>query len=253
MIATIAAFAVLMQTPAAQDPASQDVESNNQAVALIGKILSHYYKAKRLYGTILLTTTAGKVSGKLQTLVQFDDPSKLYIRQDMQAATQGTWKIMSDGIRFSYPLPNTQLGSDNGKNLIESVVSGEEIRTFREIYAIGAGGLKDKSAPLDIALGRYEDLKIFRGHLATHKMGEPMELRGKQCQVVEGKWRIGPGAPAESSYRIVATPDGELMRYELTDKILNPDGSGGMMDIHQVWDVDLHLDGQTRDDLYVSG
>ena len=249
MIATLTALAVLIQ-----DPAAQALESNNQAVALISKVLAHYYKAKKLSGTILLTTVAGGVTGTLKTYIQFDDPSKLYIRQDLSTANSGgTWKIVSDGVRFSYPLPDSQLGSQNRKNLVEPVSSNGDVRSFRDIYSIGGGGLKDRSAPLDLAIGRFEDLKQFKGHLATHQMVGTVELRGKQCQVVEGDWSVVRGVPSESKYRLMATVEGELMRYEIIDHVINPQNSSTMIDIRQVWDVDLHLDGETREDLYLGG
>lgn len=246
MIATLAAFAALIQQPVQTDP------NVDAAASLISKMLAHYYKAKKLSGSILLTTTAGKVSGKLLTTVQFDDPSKLYIRQDLQAESQGTWMIVSDGNLFSYPLPATQLGE--AKTLVERVFDNGELRSFRDIYAIGASGLKDRSAPLDIAIGRFEDLKFFKGHLATYTLGQPEDVRGKSCQVVQGGWRVSPKAVvAESRYRIWITDSGELMRYEITDNIESPTSPGTMVQVRQVWDVDFHLDGQTVPGLYRVG
>lgn len=244
MIATIAALAMCLQEPNVQDP------SSSKAAQLLSKMLSHYYKVKKLSGRILLTTTAGKVSGKLLTTVQFEDPSKLFIRQDLQANTKGTWLVISDGDIFTYPLPNSQLGSETGKSLVERVLTDGEQRSFRDIYAIAAGGLKDRSAPLDLAIGRYEDMKIFRGHLANHTLGLPEQVNGQVCDIVQGDWRIVPNAPAESRYRIWISSEGDIMRYELVDKILNPEAPSTMIDIKQVWDVDLHVNGETNEALY---
>lgn len=246
MIATFTALALLLQSPQTPNP-----DSSAQAAKLLSKMMARYYKAKRIQGTILLTTTAGRSMGQLLTTLQFDDPSKLYIHQELNAENKGTWTIVSDGVVFSYPVPPTQIGAEAGKALFERVQNDGEQRSFREIYAISAAGLKDRSAPLDIAIGRHEDLVSFRNHLSTHVMGQPMQLRGKDCEVVEGVWHST--SVATSKYRVVIAPEGDLMRYELIDLVVDPLNTANTIEIRQTWDVDLHLDAETRQDLYRLG
>src|SRR5580693_1615024 len=87
----------------------QDPPSGGQ---VISTMLARYNGLTSLTGIIKLTVQAkaptGTASEVVDTVLQYQIPNKLYVRQDRTAPHPQTWIVSSDGTRFSYNYPEGQ-------------------------------------------------------------------------------------------------------------------------------------------------
>src|SRR5205823_3210391 len=81
---------------------------------LITKMLGYYHDANTLTGTIVLTATDGAGTANLNTRVQFEKPSKLFIEQTLGGRNPQSWYVTSDGVNFTYSSPDNLMGSQPG-------------------------------------------------------------------------------------------------------------------------------------------
>ena len=89
----------------------QDQSKSPAAKVLIEKMMNRYYSAQTLTGTIKLTVSTEAGSASLDTVLQYERPAKLYIRQQKNVANPdpgqpSKWLVTSDGTSFSYDIPN---------------------------------------------------------------------------------------------------------------------------------------------------
>jgi hypothetical protein len=257
MIATLIAFVVLAQTGGQVSPpppsgAEQPTASPPDPAKIVSAMLAHYFHADSMSGKILLTTTADGARGQLLTTLQFKSPAFVYIRQDMAAATQRSWLIICDGTDFEYPVPQGMIGSAQGRILSESLSVSQGITSFRDVYKIGGQGLKDRSAPLEMAFSVSDELRALRREWVTMRYAGQTQLRGETCDVIEGYWSESGKAP-EASYRMTIGPDKDLRRYEIFGKLSLSEGRKqviGPVDVKEVWDVDLKVNGPVDESLF---
>lgn len=234
MITLIAAIAIC--TPDQQTPG-----------AVLSQMLAKYSAAKTLSGTILLTQGSEQESGQISTSLQYERPAKLYLRQEKKTADRRTWLITSDGKHFSYDKPNQ--ASDYGAGrLVEAIVSAAGTLKLGDIYAVGAGkSLPDRSAPLDIAIGRREDLEFIRGQWANLSTEPARELDGRTVNSIVGDWREYGTAAITGRFQFLITPEGEMKRYTIVEKIVI---NGNIVTITSRWDIDLKIDGPVDPKLF---
>jgi hypothetical protein len=251
----------------------QSAPDSPNPAQIVSKMLARYQHWKTLSGSILLTMSAGKSSGRMVTTINAKSPNLVCIKQEPDGTTDTrTYVLLSNGTVFRYPAPSNLPGSD-GKSVQESVNQDGVLLDVQDIYGIGAPGLKDRSAPLDVAFGRLPDLQSFKSQLASIKYDHQEQMRGKLCDVVSGGWRpyarhvaatdangnpIDSTVQPEANYRLTISQDGDLMRYEIfsveafNNAILDPENKGkklvqastGPIPIHATWDVALETDGQ---------
>lgn len=208
------------------------------ASALVSRMLAYYRDAKSLKGEIVLTQRAGQVAVVVETSVAYDEPSKLLIRQVRRsAANPGAWLVTSDGTNFSYDAP-ASVAKRPGERLIEKVSSGNRTFSVADIYATASNSLGDRSAALDIAIARSEDLRFLTGQWATLAYQEPREVAGVRVQVVGGDWREYSAAAVSGKYELWITLGGELKRVVQRETIA-PDPRLGAQTVVSTWDVDL--------------
>jgi hypothetical protein len=248
LITSLLLFAALTQGHAVQP--SQEVSPGR----LISKMMAKYADAKTMVGTIRLTVSAMGQKSHLDTYLQYEKPSKLYLKQ-VSPLQARPWLVVSDGKHFVFDKPNYLPGSEV-ERLIEPVVemqppkkrgdSPKEIRkTIREIYAASSASLKDRSVPLDIAIGRLEDLQFIRDQWATLYYRGKAEVNGRQVDLISGDWRAYGLAPASGSYELYIAEDGSLVRYVLLGSVAGTDPNSGRAtqatDVVSVWDVALNI------------
>src|SRR4051812_2027201 len=92
----------------------------NAASQLVSKMLKYYSGAQSITGTITYTASDGAGSAQLITVLQYEKPSKLYIKQYKGGPHQMMWLVTSDGKYFSYNAPDNLPGSN--ERLVETVM-----------------------------------------------------------------------------------------------------------------------------------
>jgi len=253
---TILAFSLTLlgQAAPAQNPAAQ----------LVSKMLAYYSNAPTMTGTITLTASDGKGQVQVVTHLQYQRPSKLYIRQEKEGRDPLQWLTVSDGKLFSYDSPANLPGRQH--RLIESVYQlianeftsdGSAVHrdyNVGEIYSVVAeASLGDRSVPLDIAIGRVEHLNHDVLTWMTVESGGKATLNGTDVNVINGKWReygnqVSDPQYAPGTYEMLITDGGKLVRYTIKRKV-GPKESGGVL-LTEAWDVDLTVNGKPDPNLF---
>lgn len=218
--------------------------------ALISKMLAYYHDARTLTGTITMTQKAGEQGGSIVTTVQFDTPDKVYIRQQKQIGDRREWMIVANGKHFAYDAPDLRT-STISKRLVESQVIERPIPgtgksevvlklSIRDVYAAGAQTLGDRSTPLDIAIGRTEDLRALRDQWATVSYKGTTEHNGRTVHVIMGDWRPYGNAANEGTYRMFVSDAGDLLQFARSESV---NIEGRAVPVLTTWEVKLEKNG----------
>ncbi len=228
-------------------PALQGEAQGRSAVQLVGRMLAYYNDAKSMTGRIMLTQSANGVSGTVETFLQFETPSKLYIRQQKSVGDQRVFTVISDGKTFGYDSPVR-----DGKRLYEKVAPAKDyFLNVRQIYAATSAGLADRSTPLDIAIGRTEDLSFLKSQLVTVTYQGTTKYGEEDVHVVMGDWRPYGEAGTEGQYRMYITEGGELRQFALSQTI-QPKGAPQAIQAMSTWNIKLTKNGKPDPALWSS-
>lgn len=195
--------------------AFQDAEVS--APQLVSKMLATYSGKKSMVGKIRFVQSVANISVSVDTAFQYELPSRIYIRQVRQSSDPASSLLSGDGKYFSYDVPRESVERQGAKRLIETVAQSGRNLTVQEIYAASASSLLDRSVPLDIAIGRLEDLKFARNQWATLEFVKSSNPEG--LAAVGGQWRPYGSAPLAGSYEMWISPEGDLRRYVLRETI----------------------------------
>jgi outer membrane lipoprotein-sorting protein len=209
--------------------------------ALVGQMLAYYSEAKTMTGTITETIKAGNESASVMTTLQFERPGKLYLRQQKAQGNRQVWLTVADGKLFAYNAPIGATNGDPNKRLIENMIVDNLVLNIGDVYSAASSSLGDRSTPLDIAIGRRDDLVYLRNQWATVENKGKADYDGGQVHVVMGKWRLHSGNEPTGQYRMYITDAGELKQFALSEKMAND--SGQTLDILTTWDVKLIKNG----------
>jgi hypothetical protein len=256
MLATLA-MSVLLFGPKGQG-------AQDSSKALIGKMLQYYADAQTLTGSITLTASDGKGQAQLLTQIQFEKPSKLYIRQAKGGTKPAVWLVTSDAKNFSYDYPDFLPGTQTTRLLesIRQVVPNQFVKgpdgkdqpkyanyDVRQIYATAAASIGDRSVPLDIAIGRSEDLRHdVLTWMTVHANGK-VSVNGVEGNSITGKWReYGDQDQTRGEYELVITDDAKLLRYTIVQNMGT--GPTSYVQLRQTWDVDLTVNGKPDPSLF---
>jgi len=207
---------------------------------IVSELLGRYNSAVTIKGGIKFTQSYKGASVVTETTLQFEKPSKLFAKQVRTGEVP--WLVTSDGNLFSYsapPLADVQ----RTKRLIEPVDQLGKLLTIRDIYGAGLSRILDRSAPLEIAIGRIEDLKLIRNQWASMELLEGGD--GKGNRLIVGKWREDAGSTPAGNYEMVITPAGDLIRYTVKEMrgFTGPDGKPMAPDLLvSDWQVALQID-----------
>lgn len=258
MISTIATL-ILFAAPA---PAIRQ----NSASQLVSKMLQYYSDAPSLTGNITLTASDGAGRVRVDTTIQYQKPSLIYIRQVKSGSNPMQWMIVSDGKYFSYNSPENLPGSN--QRLTEKVSQlvpdqysvdkdGKRVPKYanydiRQIYAVGAVSLGDRSVPLDVAIGRREDLEHDNLTWVTVNPNGKKTVNGEQGTSIVGKWRPYGNAASDpnsitATYEMVIADDGRLLQYSTFQPM---EGGGSSAVLTLTWDVDLKVGGKVDTALF---
>lgn len=238
--------ALLLTLAAAQTPAPPQT-----AAAAISKMFAVYSTAQTLSGTIEQTQSAQNQTTKILTRVQFDRKfRKLFIRQDKPTGfNAGSYIITADGNRFSYPPTPEMMDRANANRSLMRVLEpmflvDGTILTEKDAYVAGTKSIPDRSAPLDIAMSRTEDLQFIRKQLATLETLRTDKIGDETVTVYGGKWR--PFGEPTGTYEIWLDSQNHLRRYATRESIsLAPNTP--VVDVITVWIVNLTINPPTLD------
>lgn len=240
---TLLAFAALatLQTP--QAATSQP----SAGAQLISKAFRRYYDCQSLTGKIRLTQSAKGVTLVIDTEVQFDQPSKLYVRQVRGGSMPKEATIISDGEKFSYTRPYDTLGRPVFQ---EMVTQHGYTQTVRDMYSVSAKSSLDRSPVLDIAIGRATDLREIRTHWGSPEFKGKTQVNGITANIVEGTYFDIPGEDATGTFQFLISDDGDLIRYGQIQKFGMPNKPTETFLVTSTWDADLHPNAKTNPALY---
>jgi hypothetical protein len=215
--------------------------------AIVSTMLAKYSKAQSVAGKITLTQVAGNQRGTLETQLHYVKPSKLRILQSQAAPEKREWLVLSDGELFTYPLPEEIAGVvREGERLWEAIRQKDRLLEVRDIYLAASRSLKDRSAPLDIAIGRREDLEFLLNQWASLRYIGKQEVGGVPVHVVGGNWREYLDAPSNGVFELYIDEDHRLLRYVIKGDVAAVDPRTGALTAAQtvasIWDVDLQID-----------
>lgn len=245
MLTHLLALAVMSQGAKADAPTPAQ---------LVSRMLARYSGATSLVGKIDYTQTAGKVAVHGETILQYVRPDKLYILQTMEAPDKASYRVVSDGTKFNYSLPQDLPGliPPDGKpgELVEPVDQSGKRLDLAGIYTIGSSGLVDKSVPLDIALGRLQGLKAFRAELASVKDEGVQSVDGVDAHIISGDWRQYDTAPVSGTYRLAITDGGDLLFYSIKELFADAELKMAPQEIVTAWRVSLKVDAPTDPSLF---
>ena len=244
MLTALAMIAIAQESP-------QENQGSVNASLLVQKMIEYYNDAATMTGTIVMTTKVGDESLSITTNLQFEKPSRIYVRQQKSLGDKRVWLIVSDGKLFAYDAPGLAAWEDPKKRLAEPVTYLGVKKTFRDIYAVGATGLGDRSTPLDIAIGRTEDLKYVRDQWrSVNYRGKSTHL-GQEVNVVMGEWRPYGNAEVQGQYRMLITPGGELKEFARSEMV-KPQGAPQAFNVVTTWAVNLKKDDRPDPNLWAT-
>lgn len=229
MLAAVAALVIVTQ-------------GQNSGSALVSKMLSKYYGAKSMTGTIDYTATDGQGKAGVKTVFQYQTPGLLYIKQEKWGKSTQTWLVTSNGKHFSYNTPDTVDYSTTDKRLVEPLQQGSVLYDYKKVYDIAAAhSLGDRSMPLDVAIGEKEDLKHLSLMWVSATDVGMMKVNNQDVHRISGPWRPYGNANPEGQYEIDVTEDGTLVRYIIQRPYTMPNGD--KINITETWDADLKING----------
>ncbi len=238
MISILAAALILFQAqaPTQTPPQAQPTDS----ASLISKMLARYAGASQLSGQLRFTQSAGGKQVVVDTWIQYDRPSKIYLKQVRHSSDPGTFLVTSDGKLFSYDGPPDL--AVKPPRLVEAVKAHGKEQTIAEIYHVAGDSLGEQGSPaLAIVIGFLPDLKAIRGTWASIETGVPAQVRGVDVTAIKGAYRDSSTQPVSGRYEIDIDKDANLIRYVTEQSFSVPNNPDQSVRVDSVWDVDLKV------------
>lgn len=250
MIGVLVALVVVGQAGGAAPSSPTAVGAKPSAASILGRVFARYATAERVTGKILHSATGGGGTAGMETELQYERPSRLYLRQQ-KPGDPIDFLITSDGKHFSYNAPVRQLPYvDPKERMVEPVQTPFALHTVPLIYAAGSDAIKDRSVPLDIAIGRTEDLQFVRATWANLLYVGLQSVNGKECHVIRGDHRVNGSSPVSGRFEIAVTAEYDLVRYQIIQRFAPPTNPEAMVDVLFNWDVSLEVNGTVDPKLF---
>lgn len=228
---------MMLLTPQAEAPS-----------ALVSRMIAYYYDARTVAGSIVLTQRTDKNQIQIVTKLQFEKPNNFYLHQRLNAAYgQRDWLVTSDGNSFTYDPPR----GVEGTRLMESCWQNGVMFTHRNIYQAVVDSIGDRSCPLDLIIGRKEDLEFRRLQWATlDRLGET-KIGDLDVTVIGGKYRDYGRAPVSGTYEMHIDASGQLRRYVERETVaVKVNRQDVIQQVESVWDVSIVKDGPVDQSLF---
>ncbi|MBS1718129.1 MAG: hypothetical protein JSS72_10415 [Armatimonadetes bacterium] len=193
---------------------------------LLTRVFMRYMTAERLTAKITLKVTTGMGdSGVMDTIIQYEKPSLVYIKQSQGSENK---YIISDGKMFTYPRPPYVHGDSS--QFIEPVVNHGFPLDTRDIYGVGAVALLDRSIPLDILMGRAVDVKQAATCWIDLRDAGTVDYNGVVARRIVGRWRPEPTGDEAGKYEILIDEKTlSLLHYKVQQMISPADQKGRIL------------------------
>lgn len=220
-----------------------------KASDLVSKCLARYGSCNTLTGTIRMVQQAGEARVSIETVLQYEKPSKLYVMQTKYAGESWKWAITSNGEQFSYNAPLDLPPHDPRIRLVEPVKSGNKVLDVRDIFAVGSSTLGDVSFPLIALLGTPAAIRKSLDEWAGMQTTGRTRVSEQEAYVIVGQWRDGPTAQPTGRFRIVIGTEGDLYSYEKEEVVaFHPDLPP--MQVRTEWQVRAEPNGKVNPALF---
>ncbi|HSI73199.1 MAG TPA: hypothetical protein VK934_08470 [Fimbriimonas sp.] len=241
LITFVAALVALQGAP-------QDAPQET-AVQVVEKALAHYAEARTIAGTVALKQQARGVIVKSETLLQFDKPSKIVLRQvyngfepipDTNNVRPSVIRraLISDGKTFSFDLPDGVRGKGRS---IERVSQNGHSQTIQDLYETERLSLVDKNPMLDMAIGRSQDLRRLLDQWASMKLHGKVKVGEQDVTAVTGSFREDVGAAVSGTFEAYFSKDYDLVRYVLKQRFTVPNQPEQIVEVLSIWDSSLKV------------
>jgi outer membrane lipoprotein-sorting protein len=196
------------QAPAPPAPVTPPAPT---AGGLISAMLRKYAGAKSFTGAIRMVQTAMNTSLEIDTALAYERPGLFYLLQKDNAHRKELLTV-SDGVRVSYPGPETK-GIGHVPRLIESIHNSDKPDlSIGDMYVCAQYARIVTSLPLDAAIGRNIDLKQDVSRLGRFELKGKVDIDGQAVNQIIGKLN-----PPTGTFEMDITDDGDLVRYVTKD------------------------------------
>jgi len=239
------AIALLLSLHVPQQDASEPTKLS--ASQIMSRVFSRYAAAQSAVGSIKMTQSAQNVSINIETELQFDRPSKLYLHQSRNGSRPGQWLVCSDGKEFSYDRPEGGFGKPR---YVELVTQGGVEQKIGDFYMAAEKSLGEMNAMLDIAISQPSRLRRLMAQWATLTYQGKVALNGVDVQKITGEYRDDPKLAPSGKFEIYVNDAGDFVRYVVNERFMFPSRSKEPIDITTVWDSNIKLGAKTEPALY---
>lgn len=220
-----------------------------RASDLVSKCLARYSDCKTMTGTIRMVQQAGETRVAIETVLQYEKPSKLYVMQTKYAGESWKWAITSNGEQFSYNAPLELPPHDPRIRLVEPVKSGNKVLDVRDIFAVGSSTLGDAGFPLVAVLGTPPAVRRALDEWAGMQTTDRTRVGEQDAYVIVGQWRDGAKAQPTGRFRLVIGTEGDLFSYEKEETVsFHPDLAP--MVVRTEWSVRVQPNGTVNPALF---
>ncbi len=254
MLTLMAAIAMA----ALQDPSQAQVPAPLDPAKLIGQMFKRYADAKTVSGKIRMVQAAMSTNEEIDTTVAIERPDLILIEQRKAGDPKPHALLVSDGVRFEY---TGAVGNSPPILMAETLhpVPNKQLH-IPDMYPCVLGTLEDHSVPLDIAVARTGDLKIFTQHLHSFALKGLTSVLGRNAYDIAGEWqetnhrdqRLPVDLPS-GTFELYISPEGDFVRLErrqrfkvsaawLLKRHMAPTSYPDGIEVVSTWDADLAID-----------
>lgn len=194
-------------------------------------------------GTIVWTVTSPQDSMKVKTDLQYLSPAKVFINQQSIGGAQSKRKfLISDGQRFVYQIKNTDKVHSNSDTFTEPIREPRtgKLLTKDEVYIIGAKGLLDNYIPLDIVMGRPDNLAHLDRLIAKGLQdGGRADVNGQTCRVLKGRLSTKYDEVPSIDFTVSISAENDLVQMQTVERYKVDNGQ--TVAILMTWDVNVKV------------
>ncbi len=132
MLAKVSLMLLMAQNAQTATQTAVPAAPKADAGVLISKAFARYDAAQTVSGTIRLIQEAKGISVQIDTELQYERPSKIYLRQVKGGSDPQQSLLVSDGIKFSFDKPLEALGP---ARFTEDVTQKGRQQSVGDLYA----------------------------------------------------------------------------------------------------------------------
>ncbi len=241
---TLAIAVLTLNLVTLQEPTGTPKTSASQ---VLSKVLTHYAEAQSVSGSIKMTQSAQGVTINIVSDLQYERPSKIYLRQERLGSKAATWLLTSDGKIFSYDNPERILGGPRHRELVSQNGNDQKIS---DLYMAAEFSLGDLNPILDIAISHPSRLKRLKSQWATLKYQGQVKIGDVQVQKIAGDYREDATKAAAGTFEIYVNDAGDVVRYVTTQRFIFPSVSKEPVEVVTTWDSTVKVSGTINPALF---